>query len=148
MSVQRQIRSLRRGDIPRCGQIYVDAYQGAPYHGCWDLPTATRLITEVFRREGSLCWVIENNGQVAGFILCSSLAGTRAVVEEFAVDAQWQGQGLGSQLLDHALTEFRRRGYALVELIAHQQAPAWKLYQSRGFAESEVYRLMGLNLTR
>lgn len=146
MAVQAQIRPLRPRDIPRCGQIYVDAYLAPPYYGCWDLPTAIRIVEEVSRREGAMCWVSEQRGRVVGFILCTSLAGVRAMVEEFAIDPALQGQGLGSQLFDYALSEFRRRGFSAVELVANQLAPAWKLYESRGFSEPEAYRLLSLNL--
>lgn len=127
-------------------RIYVAAYRAAPYNATWDSATAERIIREMKQRFPEECFVAELEGEVVGFILCASLAGLRAFVEEFAVAPEHQGQGIGDALLRHVIEHYRQRDYPLLELIANWQAPAWDFYLRRGLHESQDYRLMALRL--
>lgn len=136
------VRNLREDDIDICARIYRRAYDLACYGGSWDEATAGRIIRELLTAYPQECFVAERDGVVHGFVLCSSLAGMRATVEELAVAPEYQEQGVGSALLDYVLTRYRRLGFTFVELIANQHAPAHEFYRKRGFTESVEYRLM------
>ncbi len=140
------IRLLQPGDLLACVRIYVAAYQAPPYDGCFDEALARAILTEMPRRSPETCFVAEVGETVVGFILCTTLAEVRATIEEFAVDPAWQRRGIGKALLDHVCGLFRREGYATVELVVDRLAPVYRLYDRYGFAESDRYRLMSLDL--
>ena len=142
MSAPPLIRTLQPDDVSICARIYCRAYAALPTGTAWDEATATRIITDVRQHFPDECFVAERDGTVVGFILCSSLAGLRATVEEFAVEPQWQSQGVGGSLIDHVIEDCRRRGLSFVELVANRHSPAWRFYRHRGFRETDDHRLM------
>lgn len=141
-----RIRPLMAEDIPAAAALYRRAYEVPCYGGAWDQRTSERVIRDVLRLFPDQCFVGERDGILHGFILCSSLAGIRATIEEFAVAPEAQDQGVGSALLDHVLALYRKRGVSLIELVANREAPAYEFYRNRGFHENEAYRLMGREL--
>jgi ribosomal protein S18 acetylase RimI-like enzyme len=140
------IRRLERSDLAACVALYQQAYAIPPYGQGWDQETSERIILEFQRLFPQECFVAERGGEVAGFILCSSLAGLRATIEEFAVHPRHQKQGVGRRLLDHVVTVYRERGVPFLELIANDEAPAYGFYRRQGFTEPEHYRLMSKTL--
>lgn len=141
-----KIRTLQPEDVVSCARVYVDAYQGPPYDGCFDEDLARAILTEMRRRSPETCFVAEVDGTLVGFILCTTLAGIRATIEEFAVDPAHQRRGIGRRLLEHVCSLFRQSHYATVELIVDRLAPALAMYRRFGFTESDRYRLMSLEL--
>jgi ribosomal protein S18 acetylase RimI-like enzyme len=75
--------------------------------------------------------------QVVGYIsTIIDRASGRGRIPNLAVAAELRGQGLGRQLIEHALDYFRAEGlaYATIETMA-QNAVGQHLYQSCGFIE-------------
>lgn len=141
-----RIRLASEADLPALVAIYQQAYQAPPYLSAWDDELAGRIISEFQRLFPEECWLAERAGETVGFILCSSIADMRATVEEFCVTPQAQRQGVGDQLLGHALTHYRERGLPFIELIANRNAPAYGFYRRRGFSETSEYKLMSRRL--
>lgn len=54
-------------------------------------------------------------------------------INDIRVDRGWRNQGIGTQLLEWAETEARRRGYDRVMLQALTNNPALRLYERHGF---------------
>ncbi|MEN6544533.1 MAG: GNAT family N-acetyltransferase [Armatimonadia bacterium] len=140
------IRLVTDDDLPAVIRIYQSAYQAPPYMSTWDDATAERIIREFRRLFPNQCWVAVRDGEIVGFILCSSIAGMRATVEEFCVAPRAQRQGVGDQLLAYALKHYHDEGFAFIELIANRNAPAWGFYRRRGFEENAEYKLMSRRL--
>jgi ribosomal protein S18 acetylase RimI-like enzyme len=147
MAVKISIRVLEEGDVAACVALYQDAYATPPYHYGWDEETSERIIRDVSRLFPHECFVAEASGEVVGFILCSSLAGLRATVEEFAVAPQNQRRGIGRKLLQHVIDHYRSRRVPYLELVANNEAPAYRFYCRMGFDEPGSYRLMTKELS-
>lgn len=141
-----RIRLLEARDVRSCVQLYQEAYQAPPYGHGWDDSTAQRIIEDIFRLFPRECFVAELEAQVVGFILCSSLAGLRATIEEFAVAPGLQRQGVGRMLLNYVTRYYRDRKVPFLELVANIDAPAYQFYLHEGFTENETYRLMSKEL--
>ena len=82
-------------------------------------------------------FVAEGEGRIAGYIttLLDRDSG-KGRIPNLAVTADCRGQGLGRQLIEHALDYFRRQGlvYAVIETMAQNEA-GQHLYPACGFAE-------------
>jgi len=140
-----QVRLLTAADVPAAARLYHQAYAHSG-EGGWDEVTAAAIITDLLRLFPDQCFAAERDGALHGIILCSSIAGARATVEELAVAPDVQRQGIGSALLDHVVAFYRGRGLPFVELVANRAAPAYAFYRRRGFRENEGYRLLGREL--
>jgi len=74
----------------------------------------------------------------AGMVLWR-VAGDEAEILTIAVLPPWRHRGLGRRLLDHAMTESRSQGAAMMFLeVAADNANAQNLYRARGFAQVGV----------
>jgi ribosomal protein S18 acetylase RimI-like enzyme len=143
---QNSVRLAQPEDLGPCVRLYVAAYQAPPYDGCFDEPMARAIVAQMLRHWPQTCFVAEAAEVVVGFILCSTMAGTRATIEEFCVDPASQHRGIGRGLLTHVCDLFRGQGYSSVELIVDRLAPVYRMYERHGFGEHDRYRLMTLDL--
>ena len=79
--------------------------------------------------------------QFGGFLVvwrqhASGGESSKGRIPNFAVTAEFRGQGLGRRLIEHALVYFRREGlaYAMIETMAQNEA-GQHLYPACGFLE-------------
>ena len=61
-------------------------------------------------------WVIDDAGEVVGFVIVERRGARAAEILWAAVAADRRGGGLGSQLIDHALAELSADGVQIVEV--------------------------------
>ena len=82
-------------------------------------------------------FVAEAEGRIVGYIttLIDREAG-KGRIPNLAVSAEFRNQGLGRQLIEHALNHFRREGlsYAMIETMA-QNSVGHHVYTACGFTE-------------
>lgn len=80
------------------------------------------------------CHVAELDGQVVGmilfFMMYSSWKGKMLYLDDFVVNAQYRGLGIGQKLYDDFIAEGRRRGCRLVKWqVLDWNEPAIKFYE-------------------
>jgi ribosomal protein S18 acetylase RimI-like enzyme len=98
------------------------------------------------RARGVFVW--EEEGQVAGYITTRIDPESRiGWIPNLAVRPEFQGRGLGRQLMDHALDYFRQQGMeaAKIETLAQNEVGS-QFYPSAGFREvaRQIHYLMRL----
>lgn len=82
-------------------------------------------------------FVAESDGQILGYITTTiDRAAGKGRIPNIAIVADARGQGLGRQLIQHAIEYFRREGlsYAMIETMAGNEV-GQHLYPSCGFTE-------------
>ncbi len=89
--------------------------------------------------------VAEQNGEVVGtlhLIFLPSLSdqgGTRAQIESVRVDSRVRNQGVGREMMLHAIQRARAKGCVLAQLTAHAtRKDAHRFYKSLGFSASHA----------
>ncbi len=78
-----------------------------------------RHIAENYAGRGRF-WVCLTGDMVIGTVAVREVNETTACLKCMFVVAAWHGQGIGQQLLDHALQFARAQGYNVVDLDTHQ----------------------------
>jgi ribosomal protein S18 acetylase RimI-like enzyme len=143
-----QIRPYQPADLPHLKRITVEGFQGVSIdHGIeqvfgpiggrdWRWRKARHIDDDV-ARDAAGCFVAEHEGQIVGYITTwqDREAGI-GHIPNLAIDAAFRNQGLGRQLIEHALEYFRHCGltHAKIETLA-QNAVGNHLYPSLGFVE-------------
>jgi mycothiol synthase len=96
--------------------------------------------TEKESFDPSLWFLAVEGGEIAGIILCKTLAG-EGWVDVVGVRRPWRNRGLGLALLRHAFTEYHRRGTPRVSLSvdAESVTGAPRLYGRAGMRVRESY---------
>lgn len=89
---------------------------------------------------GYHCWIVERGGATAGYTVVMIAAG-QAHLLNLTVDAAWQGQGLGRELLNFVLKLARDYDAQRIFLeVRPSNTAARGLYAAAGFSEIAVRR--------
>lgn len=143
------IRPFQPIDLKRLMEITVEAFEpvsidrnmeqqtGGPINGRdWRWRKAKHIEQDA-EREPEGIFVAEQRGEIVGYITTwhDSEAGI-GNIPNLAVTAECRGQGVGRQLIAHALEHFRALGlqYARIETL-EQNPVGQSLYPSLGFRE-------------
>lgn len=143
-SARFRVRPLRRDDIPAAARIIHRSHQGsldAALNLTYSTPSTCRSFVETlmlrsgcgrFDPEAS---VIADGGEGGlGVILASHLSRSNGHLCQVSVAPEAQGQGLGTQLVAHALQAFLRLGLETASLsVTVDNHPAYALYERLGF---------------
>lgn len=95
-------------------------------------------------------YVAKENGNVLGminllFTVSTALGGKVAILEDVVVRHGKRSQGVGSQLIDHAINVAKMEGCLRISLLTgHDNSQAQSFYQKKGFSRSEMvpFRLL------
>lgn len=118
------VRPVTESDIPRIVEI-----------GKENFPESNVSESGVVRRlsKGHLVFVAELGGKLAGFIDLK-LGLTGALISGLATGRGFRGKGIGTALLEHAVSFARKKGKLEVELrVAARNLRALNLYKKHGF---------------
>ncbi len=86
--------------------------------------------------KGAVFFVAESGGKIVGF--ADLRMGKNALVRGLAVEKEWRGSGVGTALLEKAVEEARKKGYASV----------WIKTQAKNEGAVRVYRKIGFAAVR
>ena len=141
------LRTARREDLPDLARFIQGYYrfEGIPF----DLYRVERGLVPLLGREDlGRVWLIDANDRPVGYlILCFGYSiekgGRDAMVDEFYIDANYRGRGIGRRVLDQAIAEARTLGIVSVFLeVDRTNEAAQKLYAGAGFVARDKYLLM------
>lgn len=118
------------GDYDKVYALWLDT----PGMGLNTTDDSREGIEKYLRRNPSSCFVADRDGELLGVIL-SGHDGRRGFIHHTAVRASQQGQGIGSQLLERAMTALRDEGINKVALVVFKRnASGNAFWERRGFA--------------
>ncbi len=84
-----------------------------------------------------LVWVVEDKARIIGLVVLLPKTNS-LLLDNVAVHPEFQGLGLGKQLLAFAETEARQRGFVEINLYTHQKMTKnINLYLKLGYVETE-----------
>ena len=99
-------------------------------------------ITAFLARNPDTCFVSEEHGEINGVILTGH-DGRRGYIYHAAVSAEHRGRGIGSALVDHALSALEREGIRKTALVVFAKNETGnEFWEHRGFIRRDdlVYR--------
>ena len=113
-----------------------------------DIPKLSeKYVLEILQSENTRIFVARNDdGMIIAMItlvMFKALSGKRAVLEDFVVDKDYRGQGLGKKLLHTTLSFAREENISYIDLTSRpSRIEANNLYSSLGFEKrgTNVYR--------
>ena len=148
-----QLRRATRHDIDQIEPM-VAAYHDFEQIGSTREQRLGALQTLLADRNLGGLWMVELDDQLAGYIaLCRGFSiefnGFDAFVDEFFLQPEFRGRGLGKRVLAAIQAEARQAGIQALHLeVAQDNSAAQGLYRQAGFVTRDKYRLMSLDLTR
>lgn len=137
-----RFRRAEREDAGRLATVYRSAYAenrrlGYPASaGSVDAETVAEWI------ESCHVVVAEVEGTVVAGVRLEATESERVKLSRLGVHEDWKGRGVGSQLLEHALSRLRAADYETVWLTTPPEHPYLPdVYRRRGFVETDQYPL-------
>ena len=106
------------------------------------LDTAEGILARgyLYRQENARVWAIEADGAVIGLALVKDMDEEPSCydLQQFMLDARYQGRGFGSEALRLILARLQAEGkYGCVEVCVHRNdLPALRLDERAGFADT------------
>lgn len=143
------IRPMRAQNLPRYGAIYAEAFSGEPWNDPWDRKDAEIHVGELLESKQAYGLEYVLNGEVAGFILGTSMLfhyGRTFEINDLAVAPEYQRQGIARRLLTHCLGDIREQGMVGVHLITAGKGVLPRFYEEFGFKKETEVILMGAEL--
>ncbi|MGB3518780.1 MAG: GNAT family N-acetyltransferase [Elainellaceae cyanobacterium] len=114
------------------------AIERIQFQESWTRP----VLTEFLQNETyGQFWLVEANQAIAGYGIITfgyslELGGRDALLDELYLRPAFQGQGLGSQMLELMETACRRQGIKVLSLVVdHHNPKARSLYERSGFRQ-------------
>ncbi len=143
------IQKIKMENIDRYGEIYAAAFSGEPWNDPWKKEDATIHVKELLESKQSYGLEFILDGEVAGFILGTSMLfhyGRTFEINDLAVDPHYQRRGIAKQLLTQCLSDLKGQGIVGVHLITAGEGVLPAFYEKYGFKEEKEVILMGLEM--
>ncbi len=135
--------------IARYGEIYAAAFSGPPWNDPWKPENAEIHVREILESKQSYGLEYVLDGQVAGFILGASMLfhyGRTFEINDLAVDPEFQGRGIATELLERCIADVKETGMVGVNLITAGEGLLPAFYERHGFQKENRVILMGREL--
>lgn len=143
------IRPMCAEHLSRYGAIYAEAFSGELWNDPWDPKNAEIHVGELLDSKQAYGLEYLVNGEVAGFILGTSMLfhyGRTFEINDLAVAPEYQRQGIARRLLTHCLDDVKKQGIVGVHLITAGEGVLPEFYGEFGFTKENKVILMGLEL--
>lgn len=145
----RNIKGMTAEHIHRYGEIYAAAFNGEPWHDHWQPENAEIHVRELMEQRQSYGIEYAVDGEVAGFLLGTSMLfsyGRTFEINDLCVHPDYQGHGIGTELLEHCIADMKKQGMAGINLITASKGALHAFYRRHGFNSPQEVMLMGRNL--
>ena len=149
LAVMPTIRPMRGEHLERYGAIYAAAFSGEPWNDPWEPQDAVIHVGELLASKQAYGLEYVVNGEVAGFILGTSMLfhyGRTFEINDLAVAPAYQRQGIAGRLLTHCLDDMKEQGIVGVHLITAGEGILPRFYEDHGFDKENRVILMGREL--
>jgi len=136
------IRPLTKDDIEKCAEVYLEAYNCAPWNYRFTIEKAQIYLQEYVDRNRFVGFVlIENDKIVAATLGHAKTWWTNDLIyiDELFVSPQYRGKGYGKKLLDHAEEFALTQGYEVITLMTNKHMPAFEFYQHLDYIYAEHF---------
>lgn len=143
------IQNCSINNVEEYGRIYAAAFSGEPWNDSWKVEDATIHVKEILESPQSYGLECLVDGQVAGFLLGTSMLfhyGRTFEINDLAVDPKFQGRGLAKRLMDKVMDDLKQQGIVGVHLITAANGWLKDFYGKYGFQKEERVILMGKDL--
>ncbi|MBQ8070735.1 MAG: GNAT family N-acetyltransferase [Bacteroidales bacterium] len=143
------IKGCTPSHLEEYGKIYAEAFGGEPWNDHWSVEDATVHVKELL--DSPACYGLEYlvDGEVAGFILGTSMLfsyGRTFEINDLAVAPAFQGKGIGTLLMERMLSDLRGKDIKAVHLITFGEGNLQTFYAKFGFRKEDMVVLMGADL--
>lgn len=133
------IKKTKKVDFPFLAEVYAREFSKPPYNEKWTNSLAIKKL-KLLSKYCEIYSVFFETKLVGFFAVNATklFPGKTIEGEEFAIDSDYQGRGIGKYCLNWLEKEFTKRGYENFIFLSIRASPAYKIYKNLGYKESEI----------
>lgn len=144
-----EFKIMTREDLDKIVELYVGAFNGAPWYDKWTVETAKKRLGQMIGCEDSLGLIAYDNNKVVGMALGNKEYYYDAVhfhFKELCVDTAIKGKGIGSKLVDEMVRRVKVDGVTDIILWTLRCSEMLGFYEKQNFKVSDELIIMRRSL--
>jgi aminoglycoside 6'-N-acetyltransferase I len=134
-----EIVLLDESYLDAVAELFAGAFKGEPWNDDWsDTVQLKAYINDVSGDFKGLNYGLKIDGKLAAISLGTIRnwwEGTNYNIEEFCVDPELQGQGIGSRFMELIEDDIRAKGLSGIFLQTDSDKPSYRFYLKNGYKE-------------
>ncbi|MBU0977460.1 MAG: GNAT family N-acetyltransferase [Nanoarchaeota archaeon] len=133
-----KIRDATKRDIKEIVGIFLVETNKKPYLQGWNEKTALAKIKGLFKDEEVYVALI--NDKIVGFVTIKLKKKKNEIyVDEFWLRKNHQEKGIGTEIMKFIENRYKKKGFGIMAVTAHQKARALNFYKKMRFKEKHLY---------
>lgn len=137
MGTNQNVRLMDKSDLEPCSELMLKVFSGEPWYDQWDsVQHVQQYLAEFMDNPVFLGFVIEQKGKILGASLGhtkSWYSGKEYYIQEYFIDTDLQGSGLGSALMNGMKAYLSSVHVHCMVLLTEKDLPAEDFYRKHGF---------------
>lgn len=142
-------KNMDKKDLDKAAKLFQVAFQQAPWNENWTYQQSFERLSEIMSTHSSIGYVIYDNELLIGMLLGRVLLyldDYELIIEEVCIAQGYQGQNLGSRLLDYTKQQCLQKNITHISLNTIRGFLSDVFYQKNGFYEKTDIVCMGCQL--
>ena len=130
------IRAIESSDMESISELYSSVFSSAPWNEPWNRENALVRLKHIFESNSFVGLLNETNKSVTGMVLGNTepfLNGNTFHLREMCVSPDFQGQGIGQNLMHELHFKLKKTNVSGVYLTTRNDIKASKFYKSYGY---------------
>lgn len=137
MGTNQNVRLMDKSDLEPCSELMLKVFSGEPWYDQWDsVLHVQQYLAEFMDNPVFLGFVIEQEGKILGASFGhtkSWYSGKEYYIQEYFIDTDLQGSGLGSALMNGMEAYLSSVHVHCMVLLTEKDLPAEDFYRKHGF---------------
>ncbi len=132
-----EIRKFNSSDLDNCAKLFKKVFSSDPWYDDWkSLEQARNYLGELIKNPAFEGFVVCESSDIVAICLGHNRSwwdGQEFFVDEFFVENEMQGNGIGTKLLDEISNYLTCQNYVRLTLLTNKEIPAEAFYLKNGF---------------
>ncbi|MDR2686786.1 MAG: GNAT family N-acetyltransferase [Oscillospiraceae bacterium] len=133
------IREYTPAMFAACLDLFIEAFNGAPWNDSWTEETAGACLREIVENTRFFGFTLWEGGALVGAAFCHAWTywrGGQAYVDELFVAPGCQRKGYGGLLMEAVEAYARAQGLVSVTLLTNREYPSFAFFEGQGYRQS------------
>ena len=129
------LKEFSVGDLEKCEDLFVQVFNGAPWHDKWTGETAHNYLQELVDNRRFLGFTLWDGDMLIGAVFChakSHYRGNDVVVDELFVSPEHQREGCGTLLMDAVEKFAKENSFISIAALTGKGKPSFSFFEKYG----------------